>query len=322
MKKTILYLFALVLCTLISCNKESQVADLVPLTVMEDSSLPAITINGVKLHAETFGNPLHPMIVVLHGGPGVDYRSNLNFKHLADDSLFVVFYDQRGSGLSQRLEKDAYPHVQVFIDELDGVIQYYRQSNRQPVVLAGHSWGAMLATAYINQKPNEITGLILAEPGGFNWEQTSAYIGRSRPLKLFDEATNDFVYQDQFLSGSDHRLLDYKMILSTAGDSNTGDLTGPPFWRYGAVCSSASFQLVAEDPDQLDFTTNLSNYTTKVLFVYSELNTSYGQEHAEFVSSELPNVQLVRIDGCGHEIPHFGWDNYYPHIKTYLNEIL
>lgn len=300
----------------------SEEALLVPQTVMEDSSLPSIEINGVRLHSEAFGESSNPLIVVIHGGPGADYRSQLNFIDLASDDYYVVFYDQRGSGLSQRLDDEAYSSVQVYIDELAGVINYYKQNESNQVILAGHSWGAMLATAYVNQNPNSVAGVILAEPGGFTWEQTEAYISRSRQLKLGDESTNDFVYQDQFITGSDHNTLDYKFALSLAGDVQTGDRSIPSFWRFGAVCSRASIQLAMDFPEQLDFTKDIRLHSQKILFVYSELNGAYGKEHAELLANSLTNVELVEIENCGHEIPEFGWNNFYPIVKEYLNEIL
>jgi len=307
-----------------SCDKNEldEVGVLVPLTVTEDPTLPSILINGVQLHSETFGDPNDPMVVCIHGGPGADYRGLLNFKDLANDNMFVVFYDQRGSGLSERIDKSEFSTVQTYIDELEAVINYYRQTDTQRVILAGHSWGAMLATAYINQNPNDISGLILAEPGGFTWEQTETYFEKSRQLKLFAEITNDFVYQDQFITGSEHNTLDYKMALSTAGDVTTGDSGSTPYWRYGAICNITSIELAINNPEQMDFTANLSDDSTKVLFAYSELNSAYGIDHAELVASPFPNVELVEIEGCGHEIPHFGWSNFYPVIKNYLTEIL
>lgn len=323
MKNVILVLSCLFLIT--SCSDAYKTSDegvLVPPTVMEDASLSAININGVRLHSEAFGDSENPMIVVLHGGPGADYRSQLNFRDLVQDGYYVVFYDQRGSGLSERLGPEGFPTVQTYVDELDEVINYYQQSMEQKVILAGHSWGAMLATAYVDQNPNEIDGIILGEPGGFTWEQTEAYISRSRALKLGEEATNDFVYQDQFITGDDHNTLDYKMALSLAGDVNTGDIAPPSFWRYGAVCSSSSIDLAINNPDQMDFTKNLKLHETKVLFAYSELNPSYGKDHAELVAVSYANVELVEIMDCGHEIPEFGWSNFYPLVKAYLEEVL
>jgi len=210
----------LFMLSLSACDERLELSEdgvLVPLTVMEDPSLPVININGVKLHSEAFGNPEDEMIVVLHGGPGADYRSQLNYKQLTTDGFYVVFYDQRGAGLSQRLDESGFTKVQVYIDELYGVIQHYRHDDVQKIILAGHSWGAMLAVAYINQLPENIHGVILTEPGGFTWEQTEEYILRTIQIKVFTEATNDYVYKDQFITASEHKELDYKMALSLSG---------------------------------------------------------------------------------------------------------
>src|SRR6478735_5139425 len=85
------------------CLCASDPGNLVPLTVAEDPSLPAIDIAGTRLHSEAFGDPDGPVIMVLHGGPGSDYRGLLPLKALADDGYRVAFWDQRGCGLSERL---------------------------------------------------------------------------------------------------------------------------------------------------------------------------------------------------------------------------
>ena len=248
------------------------------------------------------------MVVAIHGGPGADYRSILNCKDFADDGYYVVFYDQRGSGLSERHEANVYT-MQIFIDDLNAVIDYYNTGQEQKVILMGHSWGAMLATAYVNQYPQQIAGLVLMEPGGFTWDQTFEYIGRTRALKLFSETVNDYMYLDQLITADQHNTLDYKDNLRMSASFSEGNGVGNagpyPFWRNGAVCSSATMKFAEEN--SFDFTSNLSQYTNKILFAYSELNEAYGLEHAELVSAPFPNVQLAEINGTGHEIPYFGY---------------
>jgi proline iminopeptidase len=61
-------------------------------TVEQDSSIPHITLEGATFHAETYGDPENPVVIVVHGGPGGDYRSLLSLQALADQ-YFVVFYD-------------------------------------------------------------------------------------------------------------------------------------------------------------------------------------------------------------------------------------
>jgi proline iminopeptidase len=316
---------ALVVVTLGSCDTLEPDAPgmLVPLTVDEDPSLPSIFVNGTRLHSETFGNPNDPMLVVLHGGPGGDYRSLLNCSRFSADGFFVVFYDQRGSGLSRRHSKDSYTSIQLFTDDLAAVISHYRQSPDQKVILMGLSWGAMLATAYINERPAEVRGAVLMEPGGFTWHDAEEYVKRTRDLDVFDETSNDFLYLDQILTGDDHNALDYKAALQSAADFAPGNKVGNPgpypFWRRGAVCSSATTEYARNHP--FDFTTNLGQYTTKVLFLYSELNEAYGKTYAQSVSSAYPSVQLEEVTGTGHEIPYFGWDRFYPIARAYLTTI-
>ena len=320
-KQTLMLALLAGLCFMACTSSElDEPGALVPLTVTEDPSLPSISVNGTTLHSETFGEPSDPMIVAIHGGPGADYRGILNFKDLADDGYYVVFYDQRGSGLSQRHDEAHYQDkkVQFFIDDLAAVIEYYKTDEEQELILAGHSWGAMLATAYVNQNPDKVDKLILAEPGGFTWPQTEAYIQRSFALKPFTESTNDVVYTDQFITGEDHEVLDYKLALLFSSGSDTGDPT-PPFYRPGAVLFNWAQPYAADNPEEMDFTTNLSQYTNTVLFAYSERNTHYGLDHAASVSAAYPQVQLEMVSGCGHEIIHFGWEAFYPIVKAYLN---
>ncbi len=306
-------------CEILDPNEDGL---LVHLTVDQDPTLPSIAVNNTMFHAETFGNPDDPMLLVLHGGPGADYRSVLNCHRFSNDGYFVVFYDQRGSGLSQRHDADIYS-MQKHVDDLEAVIDHYRVNPDQQIFIIGHSWGAMLATAYVNDYPDRIDGLVLIEPGGFTWEKTLEYINRSRVLNLFGEMTNDYVYLDQFITSDEHNLLDYKADLNHAPIFAEGNVTGDqgpyPFWRSGAVCAAAT-QKYAEE-NSFDFTTALDQYTTRVLFLYSELNEAYGLVHAEEVSSAYPSVELVEIKGAGHEVPYFGWANFHPVVLNYLSEL-
>jgi proline iminopeptidase len=283
------------------CKEEltlSEPGALVPMTVGQDPTLPAIAVNGTLLHSEAFGDPSDPMVVFLHGGPGGDYRNGLNAKRLVDNNYYVVFYDQRGSGLSQRHSKDSYT-IEVMFEDLDEVIAHYRSSNEQKVFLFGHSWGAMLATGYINTRPAAIDGAILAEAGGFTWEEVQEYGERSRRLKLFSEVSNDVLYPDQFLTGdeNDHAVLDFKLALASPyvyGKGNAEGIEGPsPFWRNG----------------------------TKVLMLYSENNKAFGEAIALQEASAYPHAEIAEVKGTGHEMIYFGWDNVYSLVLPYLNSL-
>lgn len=326
-KKVYLATLLIAFVSLSSCDKELTLEEpgaLVPKTVEQDAGLSSIAVNGTQFHSEAFGNPSDPMVIFLHGGPGGDYRNGLNVKNLVNDHYYVVFYDQRGSGLSRRHSKDSYS-IQLMLDDLTAVIQHYRSSPSQKVFLFGHSWGAMLATAYINKYPAAVNGVVLAEPGGLNKDDLEIYSEKSRRLKLFDEVTNDALYPDQILNGkeNDHAVLDYKLALASpytyAKNNEEGIEGSSPFWRNGAAVLKKLFE-IAED-DGFDFTNNLHLYNTKVLFLYSANNRAYGGAFAQREAAYFQNVQVSEVNGTGHEMIYFKWDNVYALVLPYLDSL-
>ncbi|WP_338226280.1 alpha/beta hydrolase [Algoriphagus confluentis] len=274
---------------------------------MEDSSIPAITINGIRLHAEAFGNPEDDLIVCLHGGPGSDFGYLLNAKELATRGYRVVLYDQRGSGLSQRLPKSTYTSkpqeaIQNLFEELQGVINHYRVKEDQKVYLLGHSWGAMLATGFSGKSPSEVDGLILFEPGGLVWTDVKEYVSNSRAFGLWSELLNDVAFLDQFLTGSisQHEILDYKISIVDSGNPITdveGD-DGAISFRYGAVINTALFEV--GEKIKPDFSIGIENFQKDVLFLYSEHNQAYPDSWATRISSVYPTISLEKIAGTGH----------------------
>lgn len=327
---------------LLSCEKENEIdgpGNLVPMTVVEDLSLPSININGAKLHSQAFGPEDGTLIICVHGGPGGNFQYLLNSKSLAEKGYRVVFYDQRGSGLSERFNEGWYlSHGknsinETFYKDLQGVIDHYRTHTSQKVVLLTQSWGSMLATGFAGKYPNEVQGLILAEPGGFKWGDVEDYIDDSQSFKIWSEALNDATYLDQFITGkaNQHNILDYKMALATTSNDITGDITSDlgtngTFYkstRDGAVISAAMFEV--GEKYKPDFSEGISQFNSKVLFFYSSNNKAYPDSWAEKISSAFINKEVVKVNGVGHsgmfdQIDT--WTNFTePKVIEYLNSL-
>ncbi len=300
---------------------------LVPPTVAEDASLPAIEMNGSRFHSETFGNPANPVIIFLHGGPGGDYRSLLRMGgrysgYSLADEYFLVYWDQRGAGLSTRHDKDVLT-LEVYTDDLNTLVDRYA-SGRQ-VFLIGHSWGGMYATQYINEYPGRVAGAVLIEPGPLDGPTFERIKNDMFDLDLGAEWLNDWAWNSQFLSPDDHARMDYERMLGLKEAQpryhQRMDVDPAPSWRLGAAVN----RYLPEDGQDdagvavYDFTTNLSTYTTPVLFIAGSLNEVIGQAFQAEQVLQYPSASLVVVEDAGHDLEWTHTEEVLTHVRQYLD---
>ena len=307
------------------CLDAGESGNLVPRTVTEDPSLPQIEVAGTHLHAEAFGNPNAPMVMVLHGGPGVDYRSLLPLQALASEGYRVIFWDQRGTGLSQRHEASTYS-MRLYLEDLRQVIEHYTTSPNQPLVFIGHSWGAMYATWFVNEYGDyggRVRGAILSEPGAFTKQQLDAFLKKYiGSVGLTSEQLNDATWSAQFMSAADHARADYlSAVLSFGGaPAEHHDPRHPtPFWRPGAVVS-AKMLTIAQD-DGFDWTTHLAGFQHKVLFLRGSLNDAATLEQQQELARSYPDADVLTMANAGHEMVWEHPEEYLGHTRDYFQQI-
>jgi pimeloyl-ACP methyl ester carboxylesterase len=97
-------------------------------------------------------------LLVLHGGPGSAHDALEGLGALAEQGRRVVFYDQLGSGESDRPDDPSLWTVETFLDQLRSVREGLALER---VNLFGSSWGGMLALEYALTRPDGLASLVL-----------------------------------------------------------------------------------------------------------------------------------------------------------------
>ena len=309
----------------------------VPATTAKDPSLPARVIGGYRYHLETFGVPNHPVVVAIHGGPGNDYRYILSLRALADE-YHVVFYDQRGSGLSPRVP-DAELHVDQFVRDLHEVVGHF--SPNTPVRLVGHSWGGMLAAAYIERYPHRVSHAVLAEPGFLTAELAARWMSETNggmpPLTwpIIKVVWSTFMESLHVDGPDDDAQRDYLMTRLASAvlpglplnryycneDVTTGVSDS---WRLGA---RAMVQVPAASMNDageiaMDLVGAVAKgFPRKVLFIASRCNTLIGIDIQREHQKLFGKSELAIVEDAGHTMFGEQPEVSMRIIRSYLGEV-
>ncbi len=285
----------------------SQPGDLVAPTVDDDPSVPALDVNGTRLHVAKQGPDGAPVILMLHGGPGGDFRYTLP---LADPSAKgalvadhqIVFWDQRGTGLSRR-----HPPEQVSMElyqaDLDALVD--QVSPGSPVVLVGHSWGGTYAASYVARHPGRVRGAVLIDPEALDHALYEAH-GSALDADLFAEWLNDPLWAREIVTPEDHARADFLLAsLQFYRIPRLGSHGPTPLFRPGAVVFKyLDYQWFAQH--DYDFAAGLSAFARPVWILAGTDDHVLGYD---FQRQQLPlfrNATLVALPGDGHNDPVMG----------------
>lgn len=112
------------------------------------------SIQNIRVRAAKKGLPV---ILFLHGGPGVCDRHNILRDHsdLAED-FTLVCWDQRGSGKSYTPDiKKSIPKVADYVDDVEFMLEYLTgKFGVRKVAMVGHSWGSIIGVLAAARRPD------------------------------------------------------------------------------------------------------------------------------------------------------------------------
>ena len=114
-------------------------------------------MDGCNVHYQTWGNPQHPAIVLVHGGAAHLYWWSF-LAPLLIDRYYVVALDLSGHGDSGR--RESYPR-RIWADEVQAVIE--AASLATPPVVIGHSMGGLVTIITASLHGPQLAGAIAVD---------------------------------------------------------------------------------------------------------------------------------------------------------------
>lgn len=325
MKK--LFVFVTILF-LVACQKIDQVGVLVPPLVTQDPYLPSVQVNvggkNRKLHVRTFGNQSNPVLFFLHGSYS-DSRAYKNICEGLSDSFFVVIWDQRGCGLSERIEKDEFNNTTI-LEEINAMKKIY--SPTEPVYLIGQSWGGGLASYYTASFSQNVKKLLLIEPMPLAGDDMMEIYNTIIDFSFFDRSWNSLARHSEAISPRDHEQIDYRAMMILKSTMTRGyhcDGDNPPEWpihRVGGMLESYRNTFLGNPISgfNYNFTEGLKNYESRTLILGGSCSSLGYDMQLKYNSKYFKNLEIKEVKNAGHRMNIEKYDEVIRLIRNFLFE--
>ncbi len=254
--------------------------------------MPRITVNGVELAYDDSGGD-KTALVALHGGPGMGNRAG-NWHAFAPfrERFRVVAYDHRGCGASD--DAPPYSHDQ-FCDDLE---QLRQALGLGKMVLAGGSYGGMLALEYALRHQENLHALVLRDTVANNRFHDVAKQRAMASDFPMDEVALDRLFAGRTTSDDDFRaLIRMIMPLYTVEHDPEREARAVDAMQLHYQTHNWAF---GRNQAGYDVTERLPEITVPTLITAGRHDWVTPLEANEEVAAGIPDAELVVFEHSGH----------------------
>ena len=269
-------------------------------------------LNGVRLYYRVAGASDRTPVVFLHGGPGYNSYS---FATVAgprlEKDLRMIYFDQRGSGRSERPWTQAYS-MDILVQDIEALRQ---RLGTQRIALIGHSFGGTLALEYAAQYPEHVSRIVFVD--GLSDGPASIRSWRERLEKFKPEASKAAPVSGPDPSDSDRVCAEAKANMTFVNQSTGKD--GKAFFdsmqfvdqkirkKQDAIDEKSGLKNTGELSNAL-FSGGLACYrftqhsrlTMPVLVIGGRHDGAIGMEPLRELAAKLPHARLSEYEQSAH----------------------
>ena len=262
---------------------------------------------GVSLYSRVIGHGTP--VIVLHGGPDFDHRYLLPDLDRLADRLRLIYYDQRGRGMSA---EGVRPEDVTLASDLDDIARVREHYGLHTTALLGHSWGAVLALEYALRDPSGVSHLVLMNPAPASAHDVATFrkayverLGADMDRQRAITATEAYRDGDPETVAARYRI-HFKFALARPEDferlMKTMRAAFVSQGKAGIVKARAVEDRLMHDSWDIadyDLLPRLRTLRVPTLVITGD-HELIPPEMAEHIASAMPNATLITLAGCGH----------------------
>ena len=292
--------------------------------------IPISTPLGVlNAWAVTYGNPIHPRILLVQGGPGTTHDYLISTaQSLAGQGYSVTMYGPIGTDYSDKAASYEFCDLDWFINELNQVVDYLKTKTSQ-INLLGHSWGGYLSIEYVLRYPNKIAQLIVSNAVSSMAEYNrycAEVIVPSYPPDKWNVA-NSIIESKNFTDPKFNELFweihypvhVYRHPVSEWPEHVMRTFTTPNLEMYLPACGPIPIQIIGWLADW-NRTDDIHNIAIPSLFISSEFDTNT-PDHIKWMASQAQNGHYLHCPNSGHFAHLDDHDLWEESVISFLNSL-
>ncbi|MCW5737627.1 MAG: alpha/beta fold hydrolase [Enhydrobacter sp.] len=262
-----------------------------------------VSVNGVELFLDVYGSKLaardnelvdKPVIVALHGGPGIDHSQFVPWLTPISGFAQLILVDHRGNGRSSR------PPVETctLANMADDLEALRKTLGLGRIVVFGMSFGGMLALTYAIKYPHGVAGLVACATAASN----EAF---DRGLKRLDAIASPEQRDalERLRTGTVRSAQDLEHVFTALA----------PFYEYdpqrsppGGFKPIADIDMLnwffAHDRHGYDVRSKLGGITVPTLVLTGRHDRIAPPDASDEIVKGIPGAQQVMFEDSGHRL--------------------
>ena len=263
-----------------------------------------VGVEGGKIWYKIVGKGEGIPLLILHGGPGSRSCAMIPGYSLLSNERPIIFYDQLGSGSSDRPTDLSLWNIERFVDEID----YLRDAlELDELHILGHSCGSTFLIEYlVTKKPKGVKSVIFSSPhlSSLAWNNDAKILLSKMPVSIQDtlakyEAVKNYT-APAYLAATDSFYVKHLSrkswpYIPNVECNNVRDFNEQV---YNYMWGPTEFKITGTLKD-FDRTSDLKNISEPILFMTGEYDEARPETIYKF-QKLANNASVEIIDDAAH----------------------